>query len=170
MLSTTCSNNNAANNPTKLTTREFCTDEAIRLGLTYNYGRGNFKIWLDCEKALWMCLGAPRRFVLGSPDLILAREIIFLYLKIYGTMRNWYENTSGGRFGPRSGERLVKTYLNRSQRHQFNCGVGKSPAGRRIYHAQQTATSGVFGIALVVAWSPFEERDITSMHAFLLTI
>ena len=64
------------------------------------------KFGLICEKALWMCLGALSRFVLGSPDLILAREIIFLYLKIYGTMRNWYENTSGGQFRPRSGNRL----------------------------------------------------------------
>ena len=170
MSSTTCQSNDTKNSLKKQTTEEFCTKRALRSGSVHHCGRGNFEIWVDCWKALWMCLGAPRRFVLRFPDFISPRKIISFYLKIHGTMWNWYENTSGGRFGPRSGDRLVETYLSRSQRHRFNCGVNETPAGRRIHHARQTATSGVSRIALVVAWSPFEERDITSMHSFLLTI
>ena len=80
MLSTTFENRNAKNIPKKQIPSEFCCMEALQSGFVRH----------------WEWLVASGRCILSFPDFISPRKIIFLYLKIHGTMWNWYENTSGG--------------------------------------------------------------------------
>ena len=168
MLSTTFENRNDKNIPKKQTPSEFCIRKVLRFEFICYGGQRNFKIWLNCENPLWVWLVAPRKCGLRFPNFISPREIISLFLKIQGSTWNWYEYTSGGPFGPRSGNRLVKTYLNRSQRHRSNCGVDKTFAGCRTRRARQTAPSGVLRIALVIEFYCEVIALMREMHLFYL--